>query len=76
MVSANRPKGSKKKYTPFSKGDSMFVEIAVVAAAYVAGTVSPAVGRKIKAFVDKEEVAAKADVSKAEADVKADVKKL
>jgi hypothetical protein len=48
----------------------MFVEIAVVAAAYVAGTVSPAIGRKIKAFVAKEEVAAKADVSKAEADVK------
>jgi membrane-associated protease RseP (regulator of RpoE activity) len=54
----------------------MFVEIAVVAAAYVAGTVSPAVGRKIKAFVDKEIAAAKADVFKAEADVKADVKKL
>ena len=51
----------------------MFVEIAVVAAAYVAGTVSPAIGRKIKAFLAKEKAAAKADVSKAEADVKKDL---
>jgi len=47
----------------------MFVEIAVIAAAYVAGTVSPAVGRKIKAFVAKEKAAAKAEVKVVETQV-------
>jgi len=55
---------------------SFLVEVAAVAGAYVAGTVSPAIGRKLKALVAKEEAAVKADVSKVEADAKADVKKL
>jgi hypothetical protein len=42
----------------------MVFSVFAVAAAYVAGTVSPAVGRKIKAFFQKEEAAVKADVSK------------
>jgi len=55
---------------------SFLVEVAAVAGAYVAGTVSPAIGRKLKAFVAKEEAAVKADVSKVEADAKADVSKV
>lgn len=55
---------------------SFLVEVAAVAGAYVAGCVSPAVGRKLKAFVAKEEAKVKADVSKVEAEAKAEVKKL
>ena len=51
-------------------------EVAAVAGAYVAGCVSPAVGRKLKAFFAKEEAKVKADVSKVEAEAKAEVKKL
>ncbi len=52
----------------------MFIEIGVVAGAYVAGCFSPAVGRKLKATLAKEEAAVKAAVPKAEAVVVADVK--
>ena len=55
---------------------SVLVEVAVVAGAYVAGTVSPAIGRKIKAFLAKEEAAAKAEVAKLDAKVDAGLKKL
>ena len=48
---------------------SFLVEVAAVAGAYVAGCVSPAVGRKLKAELAKLESGAKADVSKVEADV-------
>jgi len=51
------------------------MEIAVIAAAYVAGTVSPAIGRKLKAELAKGEADVKADASKAEAAAKADVAK-
>ena len=52
------------------------VEVAAVAGAYVAGTVSPAIGRKLKAELAKLKGDVKADVSKVEAGAKADVKKL
>ena len=56
------------------------VEVAAVAGAYVAGCVSPAVGRSIKKFFSVEEAKLKADVTadvaKVEADAKAEVKKL
>ena len=64
---------------------SVLVEAAVIAggvvgAAYVVGSVSPAVGRSIKKFFSAEEVTlkgdVKADVSKVEADAKAEVQKL
>ena len=56
------------------------VEVAAVDGAYVAGCVSPAVGRSIKKFFSAEEAKlkgdVKADVSKVEADAKVEVKKL
>ena len=52
------------------------VEVAAVDGAYVAGTVSPAIGRKLKAEVAKLKGDVKADVSKVEADAKAEVKKV
>ena len=55
---------------------SFLVEVAAVAGAYVAGTVSPAIGRKLKAELAKLKGDVKADVSKVEAGAKADVKKL
>jgi hypothetical protein len=55
---------------------SFLVEVAAVAGAYVAGCVSPAVGRKLKAFVAKKEAAAKAEVAKVDAKVDAELKKL
>jgi hypothetical protein len=55
---------------------TFLVEVAAVAVAFVAGTVSPSLGRKLKAFVAKEEAKVKADVSKVEADAKAEVKKV
>jgi hypothetical protein len=55
---------------------SFLVEVAAVAGAYVAGTVSPAIGRKLKAFVAKEEVAAKSAVAKIDAKLDAELKKL
>ena len=55
---------------------SFLVEVAVVAGAYIAGTVSPAIGRKLKAEVAKLKGDVKADVSKVEADAKVEVKKL
>ena len=51
-------------------------EVAAVAGAYVAGCVSPAVGRKLKAFVAKEEAAVKAEVKVVEAKFDAGLKKL
>ena len=48
---------------------SFLVEVAVVAGAYIAGTVSPAIGRKIKAEVAK----VKAEAAKLKADAKVDV---
>ena len=55
---------------------SFLVEVAAVAGAYIAGTVSPAIGRKLKAEVAKLKSDVKADVSKVEADAKVEVKKL
>ena len=56
---------------------SFLVEVAAVAGAYVAGCVSPAVGRKLKAFVAKEEAKAKSAVAKAvDAKFDAELKKL
>ena len=55
---------------------SFLVEVAAVAGAYVAGTVSPAIGRKLKAEVAKLNGDVKADVSKVEADAKVEDKKL
>jgi outer membrane murein-binding lipoprotein Lpp len=55
---------------------TFLVEVAAVAGAYVAGCVSPAVGRKLKAEVAKLKGDVKADVSKVEADAKAEVKKV
>ena len=52
------------------------VEVAAVAGAYVAGTVSPAVGRKLKAFVAKEEAKVKAETKAVEAKFDAELKKL
>ena len=52
------------------------VEVAAVAGAYVAGTVSPAIGRKLKAEVAKLKGDVKADVSKVEAKFGVGVKKL
>ena len=52
------------------------VEVAVVAGAYVAGCVSPAIGRKLKAFFAKENAAAKSAVAKIDATLDADLKKL
>ena len=48
---------------------SFLVEVAAVAGVYVAGTVSPAIGRKIKAEVAK----VKAEAAKLKADAKVDV---
>jgi hypothetical protein len=53
----------------------MLMEIVVIAAAYVAGTVSPAIGRKLKAELAKGEADVKADASKVETAAKADVAK-
>jgi hypothetical protein len=44
----------------------MIIEIGAIAAAYVAGCVSPAVGRKLKAALAKGEATVKADVQAAE----------
>ena len=55
---------------------SFLVEVAAVAGAYVAGCVSPAVGRKLKAFVAKKEAAAKSAVAKVDAKLDVDLKKL
>ena len=55
---------------------SFLVEVAAVAGAYVAGCVSPAVGRKLKAFVAKEEAAAKSAVAKIDAKLDTELKKL
>ena len=55
---------------------SFLVEVAVVAGAYVAGCVSPAVGRKLKAFVAKEEAKVKAETKAVEAKFDAELKKL
>jgi hypothetical protein len=55
---------------------SFLVEVAAVAGAYVAGCVSPAVGRKLKAFLAKEEAAAKSAVAKVDAKLDAELKKL
>ena len=55
---------------------TFLVEVAAVAGAYVAGTVSPAIGRKLKAEVAKLKGDVKADVSKVEAGAKVEVKKL
>ena len=52
------------------------VEVAAVAGAYVAGTVSPAIGRKLKAFVAKENAAAKSAVAKVDAKLDVDLKQL
>ena len=52
------------------------VEVAAVAGAFVAGTVSPSLGRKLKAFVAKENAAAKSAVAKVDAKLDADLKKL
>ena len=52
------------------------VEVAAVAVAFVAGTVSPSLGRKLKAFVAKENVVAKSAVAKVDAKLDADLKKL
>lgn len=52
----------------------MVFSLFAVGGAYVAGTVSPAVGRKIKSFFKKEETTVvgslKVDLAKGEAEVK------
>ena len=64
--------------TNVDEGGSMkfLVEVAAVAGAYVAGTVSPAIGRKLKAFVAKEEAKVKAETKAVEAKFDAELKKL
>jgi 3D (Asp-Asp-Asp) domain-containing protein len=52
------------------------VKFAFYGVAYVAGTVSPAIGRKIKAFFAKEETAVGAHWKAAEAKFDAELKKL
>jgi len=52
------------------------VKFAFYGVAYVAGTVSPAVGSAIKKFLAKEEAAVKAEVAKLDAKVDAGLKKL
>lgn len=48
---------------------TFLVEVAAVAVAFVAGTVSPSLGRKLKAFVAKENASAKSTVAKIDATV-------
>ena len=55
---------------------TFLVEVAAVAVAFVAGTVSPSLGRKLKAFAAKKEAAAKSAVAKVDAKLDADLKKL
>ena len=55
---------------------TFLVEVAAVAVAFVAGTVSPSLGRKLKTEFAKLKGDVKADVSKVEADAKVEVKKL
>ena len=55
---------------------SFLVEVAAVAGAFVAGTVSPSLGRKLKAFFAKEEAAAKSAVAKIDAKLDTELKKL
>jgi hypothetical protein len=55
---------------------SFLVEVTAVAGAYVAGCVSPAVGRAIKKFLAKEEVEAKSAVAKVDAKLDAELKKV
>jgi hypothetical protein len=50
----------------------MMFSIVAVAGAYVAGTVSPAVGRKLKALFSEALAEAKAEVAKDTTAVKAD----
>jgi hypothetical protein len=51
-------------------------EVAAVAVAFVAGTVSPSLGRKLKAFVAKEKAKIKAETKAVEAKFDAELKKL
>ena len=55
---------------------TFLVEVAAVAGAFVAGTVSPSLGRKLKAFVAKEEAKVKAETKAVEAKFDAELKKL
>ena len=54
----------------------MIHTVVFVVVAFVAGTVSPSLGRKLKAFVAKEEAAAKSAVAKIDAKFDTELKKL
>ena len=54
----------------------MLHTVLFAAVAFVAGTVSPSLGRRLKAFLAKEKAAAKAEVAKVDAKVDAELKKL
>jgi hypothetical protein len=54
----------------------MLHTVLFAAAAFVAGTVSPAIGRKLKAMYRTEVAAFKADVAKADAKLDAELKKV